>query len=117
MPVTHVEDFAAFDFAVRFKLEVYRLIKESPGASKNLRYREQLEGASSDIEGTMSEGFGRGRPKEFALYLRTASTADISVRPPASRRSRGPSAVESRQEPSGGARNGGVSEILCVRRF
>jgi four helix bundle protein len=70
VPVTHVEDFAAFDFAVRFKLEVYRLIKESAGASKNLKYREQLEGASSDIEGTMSEGFGRGRPKEFALYLR-----------------------------------------------
>lgn len=70
MPVCHVEDFAADDFAVRFKLEVYRLIKESPGASKNLDYRQQLEEASSGIEGAMSEGFGRGRPKEFALYLR-----------------------------------------------
>ncbi len=70
MPVSHVEDFAAYDFAVRFKLEVYRLIRESPGALKNLKYREQLQDAASGIEGAMSEGFGRGRPKEFALYLR-----------------------------------------------
>jgi four helix bundle protein len=70
VPVSHVEDFAAYDFAVRFKLEVYRLIRESPGASKNMKYREQLADAVSGIEGAMSEGFGRGRPKEFALYLR-----------------------------------------------
>ena len=70
MPVSQVEDFAAYDFAVRFKLEVYRLIKQSPGASQNVEYREQLEEAASGIEGTMSEGFGRSRPKEFALYLR-----------------------------------------------
>ena len=70
MPVSRVEDFAAYDFAVRFKLEVYRLIKQSPGASQNVEYREQLEEAASGIEGTMSEGFGRSRPKEFALYLR-----------------------------------------------
>jgi four helix bundle protein len=68
--ISNVEDFAAYDFAVRFKLEVYRLIKESPGATKNFKYREQLEDASSGIEGAMSEGFGRRRPKEFALYLR-----------------------------------------------
>jgi four helix bundle protein len=70
MAVTQVEDFAAYEFAVRFKLEVYRLIKESHGASKNQSYREQLEDAASGIEGAMSEGFGRRRPKEFALYLR-----------------------------------------------
>jgi hypothetical protein len=49
--ISNVEDFAAYDFAVRFKLEVYRLIKESPGATKNFKYREQLEDASSGIEG------------------------------------------------------------------
>jgi four helix bundle protein len=70
VPVSRVEDFAAYDFAVRFKLEVYRLIRESSGALKNFKYREQLEDAASGIEGAMSEGFGRGRPKEFALYLR-----------------------------------------------
>ena len=70
MSVSQVEDFAAYDFAVRFKLEVYRLIRQSPGASRNVEYREQLEEAASGIEGTMSEGFGRSRPKEFALYLR-----------------------------------------------
>jgi four helix bundle protein len=70
MTVTRVEDFAAYEFAVRFKLEVYRLINESRGAARNQEYREQLEEAASGIEGAMSEGFGRRRPKEFALYLR-----------------------------------------------
>jgi hypothetical protein len=56
--VTRVEDFAAYEFAVQFKLEVYRLIKASRGASKNQSYREQLEDAASGIEGAMSEGFG-----------------------------------------------------------
>jgi four helix bundle protein len=70
MAVTRVEDFAAYDFAVRFKLEVYRLINESRSASRNQEYREQLEEAASGIEGAMSEGFGRRRPKEFAVYLR-----------------------------------------------
>jgi four helix bundle protein len=70
MVVTRVEDFAAYDFAVRFKLEVYRLINESRGASRNQGYRKQLEEAASGIEGAMAEGFGRRRPREFALYLR-----------------------------------------------
>ena len=70
MPVTRVEEFAAYDFAVRFKLEVFRLINGSRGASRNLKYREQVEEATSGIEGTMAEGFGRRKPKEFALYLR-----------------------------------------------
>ena len=68
--VRRVEDFAAYHFATEFKEEVYRLIRESPGASRDFKYRGQLEGALSGIEGTMSEGFGRRRPKEFALYLR-----------------------------------------------
>ena len=70
MAVYQVEDFAAYDFAVRFKLEVYRLINGSRGASMNFKYRGQLEEAASGIEGAMSEGFGRRRPREFALYLR-----------------------------------------------
>ena len=70
MPVTRVEEFAAYDFAVRFKLEVYRLINESRGASKNQKYRAQVEESTSGIEGAMAEGFGRRKPKEFALYLR-----------------------------------------------
>jgi four helix bundle protein len=70
MGVYQVEDFAAYDFAVRFKQEVYRLINGSREASRNLKYRGQLEEAASGIEGAMSEGFGRRRPREFALYLR-----------------------------------------------
>jgi four helix bundle protein len=68
--VTRVEDFGAFHFATEFKLEVYRLIEESLGASRDFKYKSQLQDAVSGIEGTMSEGFGRGRPKEFALFLR-----------------------------------------------
>ena len=68
--VYRVEDFAAFEFATEFKLEVYRLIRESPGALRDFNYKDQLQRAASGIEGAMSEGFGRRRPKEFALYLR-----------------------------------------------
>lgn len=68
--VYRVEDFAAFEFATEFKLEVYRLVRESPGASRDFNYKDQLQRAASGIEGAMSEGFGRKRPKEFALYLR-----------------------------------------------
>jgi four helix bundle protein len=70
MAICQVEDFAAFEFAVRFKLAVYRLIEDSRGASRNFKYRQQLQDAASGIEGAMSEGFGRRRPREFALYLR-----------------------------------------------
>ena len=70
MTVRQVEDFGAFHFATEFRLEVYRLIERSPGASRDFKYRGQLQDAVSGIEGTMAEGFGRGRPKEFALYLR-----------------------------------------------
>lgn len=68
--MTRVEDFAAFDFAGEFKKEVYRLIRESPGASRDFKYKGQLQEALSGIEATMSEGFGRRRPKEFAQFLR-----------------------------------------------
>jgi len=73
MTVTHVEDFAAYEFAVRFKLEVYRLIKESRGASTNQSYREQLEDAASGIEGAMSEGSAEGGRKSLRCTYVTAS--------------------------------------------
>lgn len=70
MTVRRVEDFGAYHFATEFKVEVYRLIEQSPGASRDFKFKSQLQDALSGIEGTMSEGFGRGRPKEFALFLR-----------------------------------------------
>lgn len=70
MAVSRVEEFAAYQFADEFKEEVYRLIRESPGAFRDFKFRGQLEEAVSGIQGTMAEGFGRRWPKEFALYLR-----------------------------------------------
>src|SRR5688572_21255398 len=67
-----VEDLVAYQFAVEFKLEVYRLIHESPDASRSFKFRSQLEDAASGVEATISEGFYRCRPKEFALFLRYA---------------------------------------------
>ena len=63
MAVTRVEDFAAYEFAVRFKLEVYRLTEESRRASKNRSFRN-LRG--SEGVWAMREAACAGRSWEWA---------------------------------------------------
>ena len=64
-----VEDLVAYEFAVRLKDEVYRLIRLSPVAQRDFKYRAQLEDALGGIDGNIAEGFGRRRPTEFANFL------------------------------------------------
>ena len=64
-----VEDLVAYQFAVRFKSEVYRLIRLSPAAQRDFKYRAQIEGALGGIDGNIAEGFGRRRATEFANFL------------------------------------------------
>jgi hypothetical protein len=40
-----LEDLVAYQFAEEFKLEVYALISASPGARKDLDFRDQLRRA------------------------------------------------------------------------
>jgi len=65
-----LEDLVAYQFAEEFKLEVYALIEASPGARRDFEFRDQLRSAAAGISSTTSEGFGRRKAGEFALFLR-----------------------------------------------
>ena len=72
MRVSQVEDFFAYECAVRFKEEVHRLVLASPEAYRDFKYRCQLWEAADGIESHISEGFYRGNPSEFSNFLRYA---------------------------------------------
>lgn len=69
MGVQQLEDLAAFQLAVDFKLEVYRLIRESPGARGDWRYRAQLTDAASSVESCITEGWHRYRAGAMIPFL------------------------------------------------
>ena len=64
-----LDELAAYQFAIRFKEEVYKLIRESPTAQHDFKYRSQLQDAVSGIDGNIAEGFGRRRATDFANFL------------------------------------------------
>jgi four helix bundle protein len=67
--VRHYEDFAAWQLAEAFKKEVFRLIRESPAARQDFRYRGQLQDAAGGISKHITEGFLRFSPLDFARFL------------------------------------------------
>ncbi len=67
-----LEDLAAFQLAVEFKLEVYRLIRVNPGASRDFRFRAQLSDAAASVESCLVEGWHRYVAGEFVTFLRYA---------------------------------------------
>jgi four helix bundle protein len=69
MGVQRLEDLAAFQLAVDFKLEVYRLIRESPGARGDWRFRAQLSDAASSVESCITEGWHRYRAGAMIPFL------------------------------------------------
>ena len=71
MPVRRVEDLVAFQLAVEFKLEVYRILKTCRNVN-DFKYEGQLRGAAGDIEADLAEGFSRNVPGEFAQFVRYA---------------------------------------------
>ena len=82
MGVARVEDLIVWQLASAFKREVYRLVRHSGEANRDLRYRGQLFDAASSTEANVIEGFHRNRPKEFAQFLRyaRASHAEAEAR-------------------------------------
>ena len=82
MGVRRIDDMVAYQFAVEFKTEVYRLIRESPEACRDLKYRSQLSDAADGVDGNMTEGFRRCSPGELAAFLRYAlgSLAEAETR-------------------------------------
>ena len=72
MGVHQLDDLVAHQFAEEFKLEAYGLITASPGARQDFTFKRQLQKAASGVGAAVAEGFGRGKPKECALFLRYA---------------------------------------------
>jgi len=72
MPIKRIEDCVAYQFAVEFRQEVYRLLDDSPDARRHLRFVDQLCSAADGIESSINEGFLRRSPGEFVSFLRYA---------------------------------------------
>lgn len=72
MGVRQLDDLVAYQFAEEFKLEAYGLISASAGARQDFRFTRQLQKAASGVGAAVAEGFGRGKAKECALFLRYA---------------------------------------------
>jgi four helix bundle protein len=67
-----LEDLIAFQLAVEFKREVYRLVKAHPAADRDFRYRDQIRNAAAGVERSLTEGFHRNRDPEFLQFIRYA---------------------------------------------
>src|SRR5215471_677712 len=65
MGVNRVEDMFAWQMAHEFKLDVYAIVRESPAANRELRFRSQLMDAAGDVEVDIAEGFYRYRASEL----------------------------------------------------
>ena len=72
MGVSKLEDLVAWQTGQAFKLEVYRLLKESAGARADPEFTSQLRRASASVPMNIGEGFYRYRPREFARFLSIA---------------------------------------------
>ena len=72
MAVTRIEDLIAWQLAHQFKCEVYRVIRDSPAAQRDLRYQDQLRAAAASVEMNIAEGFFRRGPREFIRFLSIA---------------------------------------------
>jgi four helix bundle protein len=67
--VRSYRDLWAWQAAQAFKLEVFRLVRGSPPASTDLRYRSQILRATTSVTANIAEGFLRKSPNDFARFL------------------------------------------------
>ena len=72
MGVSRLEDLIAWQLANTFKLEVYRLLGDSPRASSDARFRDQLRESAASVGMNIGEGFYRFGAREFRRYLTIA---------------------------------------------
>ncbi|MDA1307061.1 MAG: four helix bundle protein [Acidobacteria bacterium] len=69
MGIKHLDDLNALKAAVAFKEEVYAIVRASPEANRDLKYRTQLFDAAGSIEGNIAEGWGRKGAGQMTLFL------------------------------------------------
>jgi four helix bundle protein len=77
-----LDELVAYQFAVEFKDEVFKLLNASQAAQRDHRFFSQLSKAASGVTGSIAEGFHRFLPGEFAQFLRyaLASLAEAEIR-------------------------------------
>ena len=69
MGVKSIDDLVAYQFATEFKLATYQVLNSSAAATRDLRFKGQLQGAASGVESNISEGFHRFNPAENEMFL------------------------------------------------
>ena len=72
MSVKKVDDLIAFQQARAFKLQVYSIVRSSPGAARNFRYRDQLFDAALSAEANIVEGWRRFGGPDMIRFFRYA---------------------------------------------
>ena len=70
--VSRLEDVIAWQLANAFKLEIYKLIKDSRSASADLMFRDQLRDSAASVGMNIGEGYYRFGAREFRRYLTIA---------------------------------------------
>jgi four helix bundle protein len=69
MGVRRYDELIAWQLADAFKTEVFTLVKHSPSAGTDYRYRSQLMESSSAVSKDIAEGFLRYSAGDFARFL------------------------------------------------
>lgn len=77
-----LEDLVAWQVARALKMEVYALVRRSPEAAADVRFKSQLFEAAASGEANVAEGFHRYGAGEFAHFLNIAraSIGEVQVR-------------------------------------
>ena len=78
MKISEPEQLRCWQAAHAFKLEVYRLVESSPGASRDFRYRDQLRESARAPESDIAEGFRRRCPA-LGYFSAAASAHALSL--------------------------------------
>jgi four helix bundle protein len=69
MKIRKYRDLDTWQLTEAFKREVFRLVQESPMASRNFTYRDQIQDSAGAPSKHVAEGFLRNSPGEFCRYL------------------------------------------------
>jgi len=69
MAVHSYKDLIVWQLSNSFKLSTYQLLRGSPEAQRNFKFKDQLESSASAISKHISEGFLRFSPRELVRFL------------------------------------------------
>ena len=72
MGVKKLEELRAYQLALSFKRECYRLVHEHPRAAADFGFKAQLFDAASGGESNIGEGYGRYVAGDIVRFLRVA---------------------------------------------